>query len=226
MPTDPLLQAAGNLSINTFTGNGITTSWNINFSGGYLDTSSVKAYTKSPVGVVTTVALTWVGPNTVDITPAVPSGHILTIYRDTPKSGPVVDFNDGAIINETNLDKLAKQSVFVSAEVMDRFTIVSDSAELALLKSEQAITLAAATIGADFTAFGRTNLSNTWTVAQSFPVGTSISGVLIATQSYVTTSIATGLATASADATTKANAAVSALRSEIDADWLYTLATR
>ncbi len=253
MATDPMLDAAGTLSINRFVGDGVTTSWNIIFAGGYMQAADVKAYV-TIADVNTLVAITFIGPNTIGVSPAVPLGVPLVIYRDTPKTGPVVDFTDGAIVNETNLDKLAKQAVFTSAEMVDRFLVVSDTATEALVKADQAIVIAAATIGGDFTAFARTNLSNTWASAQNFLVGSQVGGVLIATQDYVTTSIATAIAplatsasvaaaivTAAGDATTKANAAqataiatassdattkANAVLATVDPDWLYTLASR
>jgi hypothetical protein len=155
----------------------------------------------------------------VSITPPVPNGHTLTIYRDTPKDLPVADFLDGAIINETNLDFIAKQSVFVSAEMVDRLNLFANEAHQALINSEQAITFAQATINGDFTLFLRGNVANNWTVGQNFPVGTQIAGSAIATQSYVTSALGSyatsanlsaAVTTAATDATTKATAAQTA----------------
>jgi hypothetical protein len=216
MSLDPMLATSAKFSINTFTGDGVKTTWDLNFSGGYIRRDHVKAYSTSLADVNTTQVLSWVGPNQVSITPPVPNGHTLTIYRDTPKDLPVADFLDGAIINETNLDFVAKQSVFVSAEMVDRLNLFANEAHQALINSEQAITFAQATINGDFTLFVRGNAANTWSIAQNFPVGSQVGGVAIATQSYVTSALGSyatsanlsaAVTTAANDATTKANAA-------------------
>lgn len=254
MADDPMITPSEVYSVNTFPGNGVTTVRNLNFAGGFISRDHIKAYTTGPDGTITIVTFAWISDTQIDVTPATPTGTTLTVYRDTPKGQPVVDFVDGSIINEPNLDTLAKQSVFTSAEMVDRFGRFALISLDALTQAELAVTLASATIGGDFTAFARTNLINTWSAAQSLPVGSSIAGVLIATQSYVTSSIASAIAplatsasvtaaigTAATDATTKANAAQAAaiatassdattkdnaLLVLIDPDWLYTLASR
>lgn len=107
-------------SINSFTGDGVTVQRDISFAGGFIDRTHVKAVVTDPVGNNTEVAIQWVTDSTIIINPAVPSGHTLTVYRETPKSAPLADFQDGAVISEANLDTNAKQAVFMAAEAMDR----------------------------------------------------------------------------------------------------------
>jgi len=104
---------------NNFTGNGTTTTWNINFADGYLSTADVKARYVDNTGAFVDIAITSVVGNVVTISPAQPAGRVFSIYRDTQKSQPLVDFADGAILNETNLDVLATQAVMVAAEASD-----------------------------------------------------------------------------------------------------------
>ena len=78
-------------SINRFTGDGTTTQWEFNFSGGYIDQSHVKVLVTDTLGNETVPAYTWVGPNTISIVPAVAAGYELEVYRDTPKNLPLVD---------------------------------------------------------------------------------------------------------------------------------------
>lgn len=137
MPTiDPMLNPDEKFSINKFPGNGSTVTWDLNFSGGYIRREHVKAYQQAANGTQTDTTLVWDGPTTVTVIPAVPTGSTLVVYRDTPKEQPLVDFSDGAIINEANLDLLARQAVFVAAEMVDRFADVAIEAgtvsELAL----------------------------------------------------------------------------------------------
>lgn len=106
-------------SINTIPGNGTQTVFEISFAGGYISREHIKAYTARPGSTNVDTALEWMGPNTVRIAQPTPIGSTLVIYRDTPKDKPLADFNDGAVVTETNLDTNAKQSVFIAAEVQD-----------------------------------------------------------------------------------------------------------
>lgn len=252
MTTDPMLGSGIPLSVNRFTGDGTTTVWEINFAGGYISKDHVKAFYETAFEDFVVVTLSWIGPNTVEITPAVPSGLQLTIWRDTPKEGPVVDFLDGAIINEPTLDQLAKQSVFAAAEMVDRFNDVALTAEAAKELAEDTADLVNGAISGDFTKFAKTDTSNTWLVAQNLPAASKVAGVNIATTadlaSLATTAAMTAgdaaaqaaaIAAAAVDATNKANAAQAAAISQATkalthavnclnprAKWLYTLAAR
>lgn len=106
-------------------GDGVTTNWDFNFAGGYISRDHIKAFTEDKVtGNIVVRPVEFVGPNTVRISPAVASGLRLVIYRDTPKTSPIVNYTDGSVLSETNLDKSNKQAVFIAAELADR--VVSD----------------------------------------------------------------------------------------------------
>lgn len=141
---DPMLDPTEKFSINTFPGNGVTVTWDLNFSGGYIRREHIKAYVEGPTGSTTPVTLVFEGPNTITVEPPVATFSTLVVYRDTPKGTPLVDFSDGAIINEANLDLLAKQSVFVAAEMVDRFADVAadagEASELAIAASASVVT--------------------------------------------------------------------------------------
>ncbi|WCD56074.1 tail fiber protein [Caulobacter phage BL198] len=121
MADNPMLDPSISYSTNRFTSNGSQTTFELSFAGGYISQSNVKAYYVNDLDQVVVVALTFVGANTVSISSPVPSGKVLVVYRDTPKDAPLVDFVDGAIINEKNLDKLAKQAILATGEMIDRF---------------------------------------------------------------------------------------------------------
>jgi Phage T7 tail fibre protein len=117
---------------------GTQTVWNFSFSGGYISRDHVKAYTRGPLEDDPRVDLvitpeSFIGDFQILIEPAVTVDHTLIIYRDTPKDLPLVDFADGANINEVSLDTVAKQAVFVAAESADFLgvTTTADLAELA-----------------------------------------------------------------------------------------------
>ena len=104
-------------------GDGVTTQFEFSFSGGYMDKSHVKAYiedavtlARTPIEVLPTM---FVGDFTLNLGVAAPVGKNMVIYRDTPKSGPLVDFTTGSRLTEANLDKVAQQSVFIGAETAD-----------------------------------------------------------------------------------------------------------
>lgn len=108
-------------SMNKFIGDGVKTVYDINFAGGYLNKADILAYKISPTNAKTDVVVTAVNDNKVTIDAPVAAGWTLVIYRDTPKSFPLVDFADNSIINEKNLDTNFKQTVFGVAELLDRF---------------------------------------------------------------------------------------------------------
>ena len=121
------------LSQTTFNTDGVTTVWNFSFSGGYLDQSHVKAQRRNTsTGAVTAITLTpgmFTGPYQLTLSPALAVGQELTIYRATPKEGPLVDFTDRAKLTEVSLDYSAKQAIFGVAEADDWRMVVSAAIE-------------------------------------------------------------------------------------------------
>lgn len=106
-------------------GDGAKTEWEFNFAGGYISKDHVKAFTEDKVtGQIVIRSVDFIGPNTVRIAPAVANGLRLVIYRDTPKMEPIVNYTDGSVMSETNLDKSNQQAVFIAAELADR--VVAD----------------------------------------------------------------------------------------------------
>lgn len=118
--TDPLIPDVKYATLIT-EGDGVKTEWEINFAGGYISKDHVKAFTEDKVtGQLVIRTTEFVGPNTVRIAPAVANGLRLVIYRDTPKTEPIVNYTDGSVLSETNIDKSNRQAVFIAAELADR----------------------------------------------------------------------------------------------------------
>jgi len=145
-------------SMVEYPGNGVKTAFDFNFSGGYLNQSDVKAYIYDTVsGSTAAITTVFAGPNTLSIVPAPSATKIVVIYRDTQKTVPLVDFKTGAVIDEINLDTATKQSIFVAAEMADRFDAINASSADAIERSFTALTTAntalansaAATVTAD-----------------------------------------------------------------------------
>ena len=95
-----------------YTGDGSTTAYTITFD--YLATADVKAFLN---GTETTAFS--VSGQTLTFNSAPASQTAILIERDTPKASRLVDFSDGAILSEADLDKNANQLFFISQEAVD-----------------------------------------------------------------------------------------------------------
>lgn len=140
-------------SMVTYQGDGATTTFDFNFTGGYIDQSHVKAYVYDDTsGLTAPWTPVFIGASTVKYEPALPSTKYLVIYRDTQKTVPLVDFSTGAPMTEENLDMTAEQSIFVAAEMADRFDSVNASSADATSRSFEALTKAESALAASATA--------------------------------------------------------------------------
>ncbi|APL99501.1 tail fiber protein [Aquamicrobium phage P14] len=154
-------------SINNFDTDGVRTAFDITFAGGYISRDFVKAEYTNSDGVTTPITLgpaNWVGPNQILITPALADGGVLTLYRDTPKDAPLVDFTSGSIMNEPNLDMMAEQSMHSVAEMVDRVVVAEgvvleavQTVQNALDTSQDALGVANSALATANTALGVAN---------------------------------------------------------------------
>jgi hypothetical protein len=111
---------------------GVQTVWNFTFSGGYIYPEHVKAYYLDAAGARQYLSLAegdLIGEFQLQVdSPPIPaSATRFVIYRDTPKDDVLVDFDDGAVQSEANLDRIARQAVFCAAEVLDGATVTGIS---------------------------------------------------------------------------------------------------
>lgn len=88
---------------------------NYTFSFPYLDTSHVKVRLD---GVLTT-AFTFLNSSTIALNSAPANGVQIEIRRYTPKDVPIVDFQDGSVLLEKDLDLLATFNLYVAQETDD-----------------------------------------------------------------------------------------------------------
>jgi hypothetical protein len=109
-------------SLVRYTGNGTTASYTFPFQ--YISSDHVKVKVNGVVAV-----FTFLNANTVTIAPTPPSGSIIEIKRDTPKTTPIVNFTDGSVLLERDLDLLALFDLYIAQEAADAVadTISSDS---------------------------------------------------------------------------------------------------
>jgi len=123
---DPYDTPGYRYSVNEFPGDGTTINWNIQFAGrspGYISIDHVRASIIDEDGVETPITLSqsnFVQPTLLRIEPPVPAGSVLRVWRDTPKDEPLLDYNDGALMTERNLDTSFAQAVYAAAEMVDR----------------------------------------------------------------------------------------------------------
>jgi hypothetical protein len=114
-------------SQNWWEADGTSEVWPITFAGGYIDRAHVKAWKRATLqDLPTAIPVTddmFVGDFQLKISPPVPDGWIVAIYRDTPKTEPLVNFQDGSNFSEASLDTNAQQAVFIAAETQDLVTL-------------------------------------------------------------------------------------------------------
>lgn len=106
-----------------YTGNGSTVNYTFSFS--YLDPSHIKV---SVNGVLTDL-FTFLNSSTITMLSTPATGSIIEIRRVTPIDTPVVNFADGSVLLERDLDLLALYNLYTSQESSDNVseTISVDS---------------------------------------------------------------------------------------------------
>lgn len=112
----------------TTTGDGSTTIFSFPF--GYIDRSHISVLVDG-----TPVTFSFTTSNTVEVVPAPALGAIIRVQRTTPQS-PVVDFNDGETLTESDLDKVSLQSLYLAQENEDSLTSLLSENTLGQLDGE------------------------------------------------------------------------------------------
>jgi hypothetical protein len=96
----------------SYTGDGSTTQYSITFP--FIDSTHVKAF----INGVETTAFT-ISSSTLTFTSAPANSATIRIERQTPITGRLVDFTDGSVLTESDLDKSADQNFYVAQEITD-----------------------------------------------------------------------------------------------------------
>ena len=198
------------LSITELPGTGAAapTVVDFNFAGGYINRTHIKAYTLDTTTFtktdVTVLAEHFVTDWRLSLPVSVPVGSVLRVYRDTPKDAPLVDFTNGARINEGNLDLVAQQAAFVAAEAIDKLSGIDEglAAAVAAAASEAAAAASAAAA-----------LSSQTSAAASASAASTSVGAAAASQSAAAASAAAAssyAAAADSDAAAAASSAAAA----------------
>ena len=99
------------LSFVVYSGDGGTGPFAVPFP--YLDRTHVAVKVD---GVAAT--FTWLTDASIALDVAAPGGSAVEVRRSTPRS-PLVDFTDGSILTEADLDASALQQIYIAQEVVD-----------------------------------------------------------------------------------------------------------
>ncbi len=102
-------------AFQTYTGNGSTTQYSISWT--YIDSTHVKCFLD---GVSTTEFS--VSGSTVTFNSAPANNVVIRIERQTPLTARLVDFQDGSVLTEADLDMSANQNFFAVQEFSDDAT--------------------------------------------------------------------------------------------------------
>lgn len=87
---------------------------NFAFTFPYIDQSHVKVRVN---GVLT--SYTWLSAYTVSVSPAPPIGAVVEVRRETPKETAPVDFTDGSVLLESQLDLITNFNLYSAQEALD-----------------------------------------------------------------------------------------------------------
>lgn len=146
------------LASNFYVGDGSTLVWDVAFAGtrpdqedgteAYLDNDSVVAalITREEDGSITETPVSGelVGPSQYRIDPPVANGQEFKIYRSTQREYPLVDFNNFAALDASDLDDSARQALYVVQEIYDVTTDTSEVANTAAANALEAVQTAGA----------------------------------------------------------------------------------
>ena len=95
-----------------YKGDNVTKNYSLPFQ--YISKEHVKAYING-----TETSYTWVNAGTVTFTQAPATNALISILRITPRDTRLVDFNDGAILSERELDLSSLQLLYLIQEAID-----------------------------------------------------------------------------------------------------------
>ena len=154
----------------SYTGNGSTTTYAITFN--FLDSTHVKAF----IDGVETTAFT-ISSSNLTFTTAPANNSAIKIERQTPIDGRLVDFTDGSVLTESDLDKSADQNFYVAQEITDdsNSKLGLDNSDRYDANNKRIINLANPTDNQD--AVTKYYLENTWLSTSDKANITTLAGI-------------------------------------------------
>jgi len=115
-------------SVNSPIGDGVTTQFAVSFTNGLYSRDNVHVF----VGDETTErAFTWINDGLIDVQGTVPAvGEVVTIRRIMDKTNKAVDFADGEILDERNLDTMVDQLYNIAHEFLDGYGLTEVNVDI------------------------------------------------------------------------------------------------
>ena len=144
------------LSYVLYTANGSTTQFDLTFS--YIEQSHIKVYLNN----VEDTSFTWVNSSRIQTSTTPANAVVVKIERNTPTASRLVDFADGSVLTESDLDKSANQNFFTVQENLDDISdcLKLDNTDVFDATSKRIINVANPTSNQD--AATKHYLENTW----------------------------------------------------------------
>ena len=102
-------------SVDTYTGNGSTTSFSVTFP--YIEQAHVIVTVD---GVTKTLSTDFSNSSTIAFTSAPANSAVIKFTRSSNRNARLVDFQDGSTLTEANLDQDGNQAFFVAQEAIDK----------------------------------------------------------------------------------------------------------
>jgi hypothetical protein len=187
----------------SYTGNGSTTQYSITFP--YIDVTHVKAYLNGTLTSAYTIS-----SSTLTFTTAPANGVVIRIERETPNDNRLVDFTDGSVLTEQDLDRSADQNFYIAQEITDdsasKLGLDTDDKYNAQSKVIKNLASPVADTDAVNKAFISTNLPNINTVAGIVANVTTVAGIsgnvtTVANNNADVSTVATNIASVNTAAT-------------------------
>ena len=108
------------LTIREKTGDGVTTTIDVDFDLGYLRQEFVYVYLDGN-SYTNQLSYQWINSSQIELDAPVQSGQVFYVRRVIPRNEPVNDYEDGAILKEKNLDDSFVQTLMILEEIKDGF---------------------------------------------------------------------------------------------------------
>ena len=115
-----------------YTSNGSTA--NYTFAFPYIDSTHIKVLLND----LPSTAFSLLGGSSITLSPVPAAGVSIEIRRETPKDNPIVNFTDGSVLLEADLDLMVLFNTYVAQETWDRSDVVIAKADLAINAGAQA----------------------------------------------------------------------------------------
>ena len=107
-------------TIREYTGDGVTTLYNLDFQLGYIEKSHIYVYLDGQP-YTTQIGYTYINATQIQLDAPVATSVEFFIRRVVPRDSIVNDYEDGAALHEVNLDDSFKQAIMILEEIRDGF---------------------------------------------------------------------------------------------------------